>query len=231
MNKKIVYDLTPFSHLDYPNHLACIIWLAGCNMRCDYCYNKDIVLADIGTLTFNNILSFLDTRINLLDGVVISGGEATTHNLIKFCQEIKSKGFKIKLDTNGINFEHIKKLIEFKLIDYISLDYKAPKYKFTQITHLNIKKFDNFEKTLNYLININFCYEIRTTIHSDLISTDDINFIINDLIEKGYKGNYFLQNYLNTTTTIGDIKDQTYIVNLENIQDKDDSIKIKYRNF
>jgi len=231
LNKNIVYDLTPFSHLDYPYHLSCIVWVAGCGLRCDYCYNKDIVLAKNGKMSFNDVLSFLDTRINLLDGVVISGGEATRQDLIPFCKEIKQKGFKIKLDTNGINFKHIKELVDLDLIDYIALDYKAPKYKFENITHSVVSKFDTFEKTLKYLIKINFDFEVRTTIHTNLLNENDINFIVDDLSIKNYNGIYYLQNYLDTNTTIGDMSEQKKLINSDKIQDKKDKIKIEYRNF
>jgi len=231
LNKKIVYDLTPFTHLDFPDHLACMVWLAGCDLRCDYCYNKDIVFAKNGKMSFNDVITFLDTRENLLDGVVISGGEATLHNLIQFCQEVKAKGFKIKLDTNGINFQHIKELIDLNLIDYIALDYKAPKYKFTTITHASNNKFDTFEQTLNYLIKLNFNFEIRTTVHADLLNEKDINTIIDDLKSKNYKGNYYLQNYLDTDENIGDIKNSIKKINLEKIQDNNDNITIQFRNY
>jgi len=231
LNKNIVYDLTPFSHLDYPEHLSCIVWIAGCGLRCDYCYNKDIVLAQNGKMSFNDVLSFLDTRVNLLDSVVISGGEATRQNLIPFCKEIKQKGFKIKLDTNGINFKHIKELVDLNLIDYIALDYKSPKYKFAKITHTVISKFDTFGQTLEYLININFDFEVRTTIHADLLNEDDINFIINDLKNKNYQGTYYLQNYLDTNTTIGDMSEQSKPIDLDKIDNKNGKIAIKYRNY
>ncbi|HFQ61604.1 MAG TPA: 4Fe-4S cluster-binding domain-containing protein, partial [Epsilonproteobacteria bacterium] len=107
---KPIYDITKFTHLDYPDHLACIIWFAGCNMRCDYCYNKDIVFAKNGTYSLNDALAFLETRRSLLDGVVLSGGEASLQELIPFCKAIKKLGFSIKLDTNGTNPELVKEL-------------------------------------------------------------------------------------------------------------------------
>ncbi|MEA2019126.1 MAG: anaerobic ribonucleoside-triphosphate reductase activating protein [Campylobacterota bacterium] len=231
LNKKIVYDLTPFSHLDFQDHLSCIVWLSGCNMRCSYCYNKDIVFAKNGKMTFANVLKFLDTRKNLLDAVVLSGGEATNHNLISFCKEVKNKGFKVKLDTNGINFKHIKELLDLNLIDYIALDYKAPKYKFEQITYSSVDNFEKFKETLSYLININFNFEIRTTVHNDLLIDDDINSILDDLSKEKYKGKYFLQNFLDTQNNIGNIKISSNKLNLENIQDNNDSIKIQFRNY
>jgi len=200
-NSKVIYDLTKFSHLDYPNQLSCIVWFSGCNMRCSYCYNADIVYAKNGTLCFNDVLDFLKTRVGRLDGVVLSGGEATTHDLVEFCQEIKKLGFKIKLDTNGTNYSQIKELLDNQLLDYIALDYKAPKNKFLHIT--KSIEYDEFSKTLNFLINSDIDFEVRTTLHADLLNEDDINEIISDLVDRGYKNNYYIQEFMDTGTNIG----------------------------
>jgi len=204
LNAKVIYDLTSFTHLDYTNHLSCIVWFSGCNMRCDYCYNVDIVFAKDGKYSYNDILEFLKTRVNLLEAVVLSGGEASSYELVPFCRKIKELGFKIKLDTNGTNFLHIKELIELNLLDFIALDYKAPKAKFTQITHSS--KFDDFSKSLDFLIASEMDFEARTTVHGDLLSSDDINEIIADLKERGYKNRYYIQEFLDTQKNIGDLK-------------------------
>ena len=201
--KKAVYNLTPFTHIDFPNHLACIVWMVGCNMRCDYCYNNDIVFSKEGEYSFRDVLSFLEKRVGLLDGIVLSGGEASLHNLIPFCKEIKKLGFKIKLDTNGLNFHQIKDLVELDLLDYIALDYKAPSYKFKGITHS--KQFKLFSKTLDLLIKNEIKFEVRTTVHNDLLNEDDINYICTDLIKRGYDTIYYLQGFLETNNNIGKI--------------------------
>ena len=85
--------------------------------------------------------------------------------------------------------------------------------------------------TLEYLIKINFDFEVRTTIHTNLINEDDINFIIDDLIIKNYNGIYYLQNYLDTNTTIGDMGEQSKLINLDKIDNKNGKITIKYRNY
>ena len=209
LNNKVIYDITKFTHLDYQDHLSCIVWFCGCNMRCDYCYNKDIVFAKDGAYSYADVLKFLKTRVSLLDAVVLSGGEATSHDLIQFCKEIKKLGFKIKLDTNGTNYERVKELIELNLLDFIALDYKAPKEKFTQITRSN--KYDEFTKTLTLLINNNIDYEVRTTIHADLLSVDNINSIISDLKNRGYDKKYYLQIFLDTGTNIANLTTPTNI--------------------
>ncbi|MCF6339591.1 MAG: anaerobic ribonucleoside-triphosphate reductase activating protein [Sulfurimonas sp.] len=204
LNNKVIYDLTTFTHLDYPNHLACIVWFSGCNIQCNFCYNKDIVFSKNGTFSYKDILKFLENRKGLLDAVVLSGGEATSHNLIPFCKEIKKLGFKIKLDTNGINYQYIEELIALNLLDYIALDYKAPKNKYMQITNSN--KYDDFSKTLNMLICDFYNFEVRTTVHSDFLNTNDINNIIQDLKTRGYGKEYYLQEFLDTGNNIGDLK-------------------------
>ena len=203
VNTKSVYDITKFTQLDYPNQLACIIWFSGCNMRCDYCYNKDIVFAKDGIYNLYDVINFLKDRMGLLDGVVLSGGEATDHYLVELCREIKELGYKIKLDTNGTNFTNLQQLCELNLIDYIALDYKAPPYKYKEITKST--KFNEFSKSLQYLISSNIDFEVRTTLHADLLNEDDINEIIKDLDSRGYKSSYFIQEFMYTNSNIGNI--------------------------
>ena len=206
MLHKPIYDITPFTALDYPDHLATIFWFAKCNIRCVYCYNKDIVFGE-GKISEEEAITFLQSRIGLLEAVVLSGGEATLYSdLVAFCKKIKQLKFKIKLDTNGLNPEMIRELVENELVDYIALDYKAPKEKYFAIT--KNKHFDSFSKTLNFLIQKQFPFEVRTTVHSDLLRVEEINRIINDLIKRGYSGTYYLQPFVFTENTIGRVKEE-----------------------
>lgn len=201
---KVIYDITKFTHLDYTNHLACIVWFSGCNMRCDYCYNKDIVFAKSGNYSYDDVLEFLKTRVGLLDAVVLSGGEATSHKLIEFCTKIKELGFLIKLDTNGSNPHAIKNLLELSLLDFVALDYKAPKDKFLKITHSN--KYKEFSTTLDLLMACGIEFEVRTTLHYNLLNEDDINSIIKDLCARKYSNNYYIQEFLETQTNIANLQ-------------------------
>ncbi len=217
-NDRIIYDITKFTHLDYPEHLAAIIWFSGCNMRCDYCYNKEIVFAKNGSISLQKALDFLSTRVSLLDGVVLSGGEATAYDLVAFCQEIKRMGFAIKLDTNGTYFENFKKLLDLNLLDYIALDYKAPKEKFTQITHS--RKYDEFSQTLKLLLASSIDFEVRTTLHADLLTPQDINLIITDLEQRGYNKTYYIQEFLNTKENIANITEPKLEFNKKALKSK-----------
>ncbi len=203
-NQKIVYDITKFTTTDYVGYISCIIWFIGCNFRCLYCYNDNIVYTKRGKYDFKEIFQFLKSRVGLLDSVVLSGGEATIHNLIPLCKEIKELGFKIKLDTNGSNFEQIKKLVELNLIDYIAIDFKSPKDKFKDL--VNPCVYDTIIKTIQYLINIDFDFELRTTVNTKLLDENDINSIIKEIVFLGYKKTYYIQNFLETSSNIGNIE-------------------------
>ena len=225
LNQKIVYNITKFTTTDYVGHLSCIIWFVSCNFRCLYCYNDNIVYTKEGNYTQNNILDFLKTRIGLLDSVVLSGGEATVHNVIPICKEIKKLGLKIKLDTNATNLPQIKKLIELNLLDYIAIDFKAPKYKFKEI--VGVDMYDNTIKTIQYLISIDFTFELRTTINKSLLDENDINSMIETISNLGYKNIYYLQNFLETSSNIGNISKSSNIdKNKINVQ----NLSMQYRN-
>lgn len=216
---KPVYSITPFTLLDYPHKTACILWFAGCNMKCVYCYNPDIVFGK-GKISISEVLDFLNRRKSLLDGVVLSGGECTSHKGIRrLLQEIKKLGFLVKIDTNGSNPEKLINLINENLVDYVALDFKSTKEKFKNITKSDL--FFEFEKTLNYLVKSKFPFEVRTTVHSELLNLEDIKLMTEKLENCGYKGKYYLQYYLNDAITIGNISNTIpNYINTESIQTK-----------
>lgn len=192
--KKIIYNITPFTTVDYKDHLACVVWFNSCNMRCQYCYNPDMVNSKSGLYTQEDLYSFLLKRVGLLDGVVLSGGEATLHELEAICHAISTLGFRIKLDTNGSNPQLLKRLIDRKLLDFVAMDFKATKDKFKEITKSN--HYEKFIESLKLLNTSSIEYEVRTTLHNDLLNEDDINEMQKILYENGYKKNYYVQNFL-----------------------------------
>ncbi|SMD45981.1 pyruvate formate lyase activating enzyme [Aquiflexum balticum DSM 16537] len=200
MVKKPIYSITPFTLLDYPDHTACILWFAGCNMRCGYCYNPEIVTGK-GKVSFEEVLSFLQKRKNLLDGVVFSGGECTMHqDLPWYASEVKSLGMKVKIDTNGSRPHVLENLIYGNLVDYIALDFKALPQDFDKITKSDF--FDQFKESLEVLLGCQVPFEVRTTVHSELISKEKISEMAAFLRDQGYKGKYFLQHFVGEKETI-----------------------------
>ena len=227
-----IYDITPFTMQDFPDKIACIIWLAGCNMRCDYCHNPAMI-RNKGQYDIGSVFAFLKKRQDILDAVVLSGGEATLFpDIIKCAKKIKSMGYAIKLDTNGTRPDIIKTLIEKGYIDYIALDYKAPEYKYTDISHH--KHFDHFHDTLKFLCQQDRVpFEIRTTVHTDLLNEQDIIHIIDDLDKQGYKAPYYVQNYHMTDDrqSLAKLPKQQRILDRTEITLKKKGFDLEFRNF
>lgn len=220
-----IYDITPFSSLDYPDKTACILWFAGCNMRCRYCYNPQIVQGK-GRKSYTDALEFLQQRKGLLDGVVLSGGECTLHRgLDKFAKTIKDLGMLIKVDTNGSSPLKLKRMLSAKLIDYVALDFKAPPKTFKEVTNSNL--FEQFDKSLDVLRDSGVFFEVRSTYHSALHSLDDLQSMLNLLERKNYTGDFFVQNFVSETPTLGNLPPS---VPLKTTGALHSSIKVLIRN-
>lgn len=225
LSNKAVFSLTPFTLLDYPHKTACIVWFAGCNMRCLYCYNPDIVLGK-GKINFNEVLTFLKTRKGLLDGVVLSGGECTLHKkIIDFIKEIKAMGFAVKIDTNGSNPKILNSLIRDQLIDYVALDYKSLPHTFKKLTQSGL--FSEFQETLSLLIQSNIPFEVRTTFHSSLITESDFIQMIKYLESQNFEGNYYVQHFMNNVPTLSNLDNSTKEIQLKDFSTP--KIKIIFR--
>lgn len=223
---KEIYDITPFTTIDYPGQLACIVWFAGCNMRCIYCYNKEIVTGN-GRISEVELLKFLQKRKNKLSGVVFSGGECTQYDsFLSLAKKVKELGYLIKVDTNGSNTNKIIAGIEGGLIDFISLDFKAKKENFQLITNSNL--YENFIQTLRFLIEKKYNFEVRTTIHSDFLDENDIGQMSQILEQEGYEKNYYIQNFLLTGENFGCIDKPLSNFNPKKIKS---NLNIVLRNF
>jgi pyruvate formate lyase activating enzyme len=226
-----IYDVTPFTMLDFPNHTACIIWLSGCNMRCQYCHNPQILKIK-QRVQHEKVYAFLKKRAGLLDGVVFSGGEASIWpGLPSFINIVKNMGFAVKLDTNGSRPDVVKDLLNKNLVDYIALDYKAPRHAFKGITGIN--KYKQLTKTLEILCSQNDVeFEIRTTVHTSLMNESDLNEIIIDLKEHNFRGTYYIQNVRldNNRPTLGNLTVQERILDTSLLQAPKD-FDLEFRNF
>ncbi len=169
--------------IDYPETLACTVFLSGCNFRCPWCYSPELVLpqfiANQPEIKEKDFFDFLKTKKGLLDGVVICGGEPTIHDdLPVFCSEIKNIGYKVKLDTNGSCPEMLEKLFRQKLLDYVAMDIKAPKEKYIEAVGFEgatgYYLLDKIEKSIALLKNSGVDYEFRTTIVPGVHTNEDI---------------------------------------------------------
>ncbi len=181
----IIGGLEKLTLLDYPDHLAAIIFTQGCNFRCHFCYNPLLVLPQIGKdvknkeekglapISQEDLFLFLSERFGRLEGVVITGGEPTLHpDLPSFIRKIKKIGYLVKLDSNGTNPEMLDKLIKEKLIDYIAMDIKAPFSRYQEVVGVPVE-YNNLRKSVKIIMSSSLPYEFRTTVVPSLLSEDD----------------------------------------------------------
>jgi len=179
--------------LDYPGKVACTVFIGGCNFRCPYCHNASLVLDDKRMLLQEELMTFLDKRKGILDGVCITGGEPLIHEGIQdLVQMIKEKGFLVKLDTNGSFPEKLITLVEQGLVDYVAMDVKNSFDRYQLATGCDSLKFERIRQSIDYLLEDHVSYEFRTTLVKGLHSVEDIRAIGRML--KGAK-RYFIQNY------------------------------------
>lgn len=164
--------------LDFPGKVAAIVFTQGCNFRCGYCHNPELLELNKNTeYNTNDFINFLKTRIGKLDGVVITGGEPTLQTgLYDFIKEIKALGFAVKLDTNGTNPDILEQLILDKMLDYIAMDIKASIEKYSEITGVKIQP-DKIIKSINLIINSGIDYEFRTTVLKSQLDLNDFEKI------------------------------------------------------
>ena len=177
---------------DYPGHVACIIFTQGCNFRCPFCQNSSLLSKRSGLLDNDEVFTYIEKRKDILDGVVISGGEPTLQcNLILFIKKIKKLGLNVKLDTNGYQYDVLKYLIENKLIDYIAMDIKDDLSYYEKITGVNKIDVNIQMNSVELIKNSGIKHEFRTTIVKEFHDDKKISNICN-LVGSS---NYFLQNY------------------------------------
>ena len=189
--------------LDYPGKVACTIFTAGCNMRCPFCHNASLVthIDSKNTFSTEEILSYLEKRQGILEGVCITGGEPLLQPDIKeFITEIKKLGYSVKLDTNGTFPEKLKDLVNNGLVDYVAMDIKNSKAKYKETAGTDNLDLSKIEESIDFLINGNIDFEFRTTIVNEFHTVDDIQDIV-VWIRGAHK--YFLQNFVDSGDLIG----------------------------
>ncbi|MBI5700394.1 anaerobic ribonucleoside-triphosphate reductase activating protein [Candidatus Saganbacteria bacterium] len=160
---------------DYPNEIACTLFVSGCNFRCPFCYNPDLVLErDAGVaISEDEALDFLEGRKELLDGVCITGGEPLLYypELKGFIEKAKKLGYKVKLDTNGSNPQALKELIDAKLLDYVAMDIKSTIEKYIDSVKMPVNT-GKIKESVDILKSSDVDYEFRTTVHTGITKED-----------------------------------------------------------
>ncbi len=190
----IIAGLEKVSLLDYPEKVSAIVFTYGCNLRCPYCHNPELVIdpPPKNPLTEQYVLDFLKTRINKLDGVVITGGEPLIHKDIEsFIRKIKDLGFLVKLDTNGSFPNRLKSLLKKNLIDYIDMDVKYNEKLYKQGLNGG-DKIPNILESIEIIKNSGIEYSFRTTFVKSIHTVGSVDEICK-MIEGA--NTYYIQNF------------------------------------
>ena len=190
--------------LDYPGKTACTVFTAGCNLRCPFCHNADLVLSPSSIETFSEeeILEYLNKRKGLIDGICITGGEPMLmKDLPDFCDKIKCIGASVKIDTNGSFPSLVKYIVRNGLCDYVAMDIKNTLSKYP--TTVGIPKIDVsvFEESIEFLKTSEIAHEFRTTVCRPFHTESDILEIGKML---GENERYYLQSFVDSGRLIGE---------------------------
>lgn len=198
-----IYGFQKMTLLDFPGHVAATVFTGGCNLRCPFCHNAALVTEIDPATQYNEdeILRFLSTRTKLLDGVAITGGEPLMQvDICGFIKKVKALGYKVKLDTNGSFPDKLSEIVEEKLVDYIAVDIKNSREKYSVTTGVKNYDLKPLDKSIEILKHSDIEHEFRTTVVKELHTVEDI-INIGEWI-KGEK-NYFLQNFVDSGNLIG----------------------------
>lgn len=188
--------------LDFPGKVACTVFLGGCNFRCPFCHNA-LLVTDLPLkpdYTADEILDFLKKRQGLLDGVAITGGEPLINSeLSDFIKEIRKLGYSVKLDTNGSFPDRLKKIVGDGLVDYVAMDIKNCREKYTQTVGLSALDVSKIEESVDFLKSGAVDCEFRTTVVREFHTVEDIRKAAEWI--SGAK-RYFLQNFVDSGNLI-----------------------------
>lgn len=192
-----IFGLQKTTLLDYPGLVAATIFLGGCNFRCPFCHNGDLLEGTSEEqIPEEEIFKFLKKRASILEGVCITGGEPTLQpGLEPFIAEIKSLGLSVKLDTNGYRPDVLKALCRKGLIDYVAMDIKSGKSGYAKVAGCAGLELSKIEESIQFLKNGAIPFEFRTTVVRELHTAEDFKEIGPWL--EGYS-DYYLQNFKNS---------------------------------
>jgi pyruvate formate lyase activating enzyme len=167
------------SLIDYPDKVCAVLFTQGCNFKCPYCHNPELVDPKRfqKCLSEEDVLSLLEKRKGKLDAVSITGGEPTIQpDLVEYVKRIKDIPYLVKIDTNGSHPEVLEKLVKKKLVDYIAMDVKAPLGKYAKITK-SLVKTEKIKESISLVKDSGVAYEFRTTVVKSLLTKSDLGKI------------------------------------------------------
>ena len=199
----LIAGLQKLTLLDFPGHLACTVFLSGCNLRCPFCHNAALVLPRDDTpppITEDELMAFLQKRKGRLQGVCITGGEPTLYpDLPVLLRRVRELGYAVKLDTNGTNPRLLRSILDEGLADYVAMDIKSSPQGYTAVCG-GVDVLEHVRQSAQLLMESGVDYEFRTTLAHPLHTKEDLVAIGQWL--QGAK-RYFLQQFIDSGDLIG----------------------------
>ena len=194
-----IYGLQKMTLLDFPEHVACTVFLGGCDFRCPFCHNFELVDGTMKPLMEEKeFLDFLKRRQGLLDGVAFTGGEPCLHpDLPELIGKIRDLGFAVKLDTNGYHPDLLRRMLQDSLLDYAAMDIKNSPEKYARTAGVSSIDIGKIRESISLLMNRCPDYEFRTTVIRELHGPEDFP-AIGELIRGAEK--YYLQAFTDRDT-------------------------------
>ena len=202
-----IAGLQKMTLLDFPGRIACTVFLQGCNFRCPFCHNSDLLGPEGMThIPVEDLLSFLKKRKGMLDGVCITGGEPTVQkDLPELLRAIKALGYPVKLDTNGSDPTMLKALVSEGLVDYVAMDIKNHREKYGITVGIPDLPMDKIEESMAFLLEGTVDYEFRTTVVRELHEEKDFQNMarwIMSLSSENRAKRLFLQKFVDRDSVL-----------------------------
>lgn len=177
-NELVIHDYIKVSLIDYPDEICTVIFFSGCNFRCPFCHNAELVEPKHFKNKYNEILEYLEIRKNVISAVTITGGEPLYRKgLIKFIKKIKNMGYKVKLDTNGFYYDELYKILNSGFIDYVAMDIKNSPEKYSKTCGVKDVDLMSITKSIELIKKSNIPYEFRTTVVEEFHEKEDFEKI------------------------------------------------------
>ena len=196
-----IYGLQKLTLLDFPDRVACTVFLGGCNLRCPFCHNSALVFPDpADAMEEETFFRFLEKRVGVLDGVAITGGEPLlTADVFAFAEHIKSLGFALKLDTNGFFPKRLREMVGAGLVDYVAMDIKNAPDKYAATCGLSAVDLSKVRESVRFLMDGSVPYEFRTTVVREFHEAADFEQIGQWIAGADA---YFLQSFVDSGACI-----------------------------
>ena len=201
-----IAGMQKLSLVDYPEKVACTLFTGGCNLRCPFCHNSELLEGPMPSVDIADVWQYLDGRKSILDAVVVSGGEPCMQpDLLAFLRELKQRNLLVKLDTNGCYPDVLEQALQAGLVDYVAMDLKSDPEGYTAASGCNAVPLEAITRSIGLLLSGSVTFELRTTVVVPLHTEKNFRGMVNYLSPIVHKfrkkiPNYYLQSFKDRDT-------------------------------